>query len=481
MTVEVSSLAPQAVWQWFSDFCRIPHPTFHEQALGDFIVQQAQQKGLNVQRDSIGNILIKKAGTQGLENRARVAIQAHIDMVAQKGTTSTHNFETDPIQMRIQDGWVFANDTTLGADNGIGAAMGLALVFSDDIPHPPIDLVLTVEEETGMGGARAISAEWLSAPYLVNLDSEDEGILFIGCAGGRDATFSLPFQPVASAGYAYTVQVSGLKGGHSGIDIDSGRANANLLLVRVLHEIAKLGNWQLADIKGGSLRNVIPREASATIVCASPLATDVLTTITATIKQELAAVEPNIEVSLEALTEVPTACSATDSQKMLNLIRSIPNGVLRMSDDFKGVVETSISMGVLLIKEGELVIRCLMRSLLETPKDDVSARLQALADLAGAKLVLAADYPGWKPEPNSPLLALCQDLFTRFYGKAPAIEVMHAGLECGILKGHAPQMEMISFGPNIRAAHSPRECVEIASVEKCWNVFLELMARSPEK
>ncbi len=481
MTVSISSLAPQAVWQWFSDFCSIPHPTFREQALGDFIVQKAQQKGLDVQRDTIGNILIKKAGTKGLENRARVAIQAHIDMVAQKGTTSSHNFETDPIQTVIKDGWVFANDTTLGADNGIGAAMGLALVFSDDIPHPPIDLVLTVEEETGMGGARAIQAEWLSAPYMVNLDSEDEGILFIGCAGGRDATFSLPFQTSSATGYAYTVQVSGLKGGHSGIDIDSGRANANLLLARVLHEIAQQASWQLADIKGGSLRNVIPREASATIVCAQPLADATLAAITATLKQELAAVEPNLEVSLESLDEVPASCSVADSQKILNLIRSIPNGVLRMSDDFKGVVETSISMGVLLIKDGELMIRCLMRSLLETPKDDVSLRLQALADLADAQLELAADYPGWKPEPNSPLLALCQDLFTRFYGQAPAIEVMHAGLECGILKGQAPHMEMISFGPNIRAAHSPRECVEIASVEKCWNVFLELMATSPEK
>lgn len=481
MSMDISSLAPQAVWQWFSDFCRIPHPTFREQALGDFIYQKAQEKGLSVQRDSIGNILIKKPGTVGLENRTCVAIQAHIDMVAQKGTESKHNFETDSIQTVIKDGWVFANDTTLGADNGIGAAMGLALVFSDDIPHPPIDLVLTVEEETGMGGARAISPGWLSAPYLVNLDSEDEGILFIGCAGGRDATFSLPFKVSVAKGYAYTVQVFGLKGGHSGIDIDSGRANANLLLMRVLHEIDQKTVWQLADIKGGSLRNVIPREAGATIVCTEALSDDALAQITTTLKNELAAVEPNLEVSLVALNEVPEACSVEDTQKILHLIRSIPNGVLRMSDDFKGVVETSISMGVLLIKDGELMIRCLMRSLLETPKDDVSLRLQSIANLAGAKLELAADYPGWKPEPNSPLLALCQDLFTRFYGQAPAIEVMHAGLECGILKGHAPKMEMISFGPNIRAAHSPRECVEIASVEKCWNVFLELMATSPEQ
>lgn len=475
MNAELSTLAPQPVWHWFSQICAIPHPTFHEKALGDFIVQQAQAKGLEVKRDEIGNILIKKKATPGFEQRPRIAVQAHIDMVAQKGVDSPHNFEKDPIQTRVQDGWVFAQDTTLGADNGIGAAMGLAVIFSDDISHPDLDLVLTVEEEIGMGGARVVSPDWLSAPYLVNLDSEDEGILFVGCAGGRDVTFSLDFSQQATQGYGYELIVSGLKGGHSGIDIDSGRANANLILARVLSALYAHQAFQLADIRGGNLRNVITREAHAVLVSDKPLAKEWVTQIAEIIQAEYAAVEPTLNIALQEQQVAKTACSLENTRKIIDFICAIPNGVMRMSDDFAGVVETSSSMGVLVIKEGKLQIRCLMRSLLETPKDELQARMQSLARLAGVEVEFGADYPSWKPEPQSPLLAKCVELFTQFYGKQPTIEVMHAGLECGILKGQAPAMEMISFGPNIRAAHSPKECVEIASVAKCWDVFCALL------
>ncbi|WP_204319078.1 aminoacyl-histidine dipeptidase [Pelistega ratti] len=475
MSKEIVAFTPQPVWQWFSDICAIPHPTFYEQALRDFIIKKAEEKGLSVKRDEIGNILIQKNGTAGMENRARVAIQAHIDMVAQKTVESTHQFETDPIQLRIVDGWLFATDTTLGADNGIGAAMALAIVFSEDIPHPPLDIILTVEEEIGMGGARALSPEWLTAPYLINLDSEDEGALFIGCAGGRDATFSLPFITSMTQGNAYRVQVSGLRGGHSGIDIHTGRANANLVLARVLDVLYHHQPFQLADIKGGTLRNVITREAYADIICQGELPDTLIQTLEATLKAELGDIEPHLQLSVVKNNTVTEACSVADTAKMIRLIRTIPNGVLRMSTDFKGIVETSISMGVVAVENQSLTIHCLMRSLLETPKDDISQRLQALADLAGATVEISDDYPGWKPDPSSPLLAKCQTLFTNFYGKAPTIEVIHAGLECGILKGHAPKMDMISFGPNIRSAHSPNECVEIASVDKCWQVFCQLL------
>lgn len=476
MNNSLSSLSPQAVWQWFSQICAIAHPTFHEKALGDFIVQQAQSKGLEVYRDTIGNILIKKPATAGFEDYPRVAVQAHIDMVAQKGVNSTHQFETDPIQTHIQDGWVFAHDTTLGADNGIGASMALAAVFSDEVEHPALDIVLTVEEETGMGGARAISPAWLDAPYLINLDSEDEGILFVGCAGGRDATFTLDFNVDKTSGYTYEIEVSGLRGGHSGIDINSGRANANLLLARVLSALYTQNAFQLADIRGGTLRNVITREAHARIVSPTPLTTQHIAQIADIIKAEYRAVEPTMVIDLHAIeTGASQACSFEMTRKIIDLICTIPNGVLRMSDDFTGVVETSSSMGVVLVQEGKLQIRCLMRSLRETPKDALQANMQSLARLAGVEVSFDADYPGWQPDPQSPLLAKCITLFTQFYGKTPRVEVMHAGLECGILKGQAPHMEMISFGPNIRAAHSPKECVEIASVAKCWEVFCALL------
>lgn len=473
---EISSLAPQAVWQWFDAICAIPHPTYHEAALRNFIMQKAQERGLFVKRDDFGNILIKKPATVGLEQAPRVAIQAHIDMVAQKGVNSTHNFETDPIKPHIKDGWIFADDTTLGADNGIGAAMGLAVIFSEDIPHPALDLILTVEEEIGMGGARSVPAEWLDAPYLINLDSEDEGILFAGCAGGRDINFFLDFSTTAVTGYAYEIEVSGLKGGHSGIDINSGRANANLVLARVLDNLFTRHVFHLADIKGGNLRNVITREAHAVIVSPQELDANVLAQITTVIAEELKSVEHNLVIKISPHEALAQACSVENTRKIIDFIRAVPNGVLRMSDDFAGVVETSSSMGVLLVKDSKLHIRCLMRSLLETPKDDVLSRMQSLARLSQVEVSFDADYPGWKPEPNSVLLNKCRTLFTQFYGKEPTIEVMHAGLECGILKGQAPAMEMISFGPNIRAAHSPKECVEIASVEKCWHVFCALLA-----
>lgn len=472
---EILSLAPQMVWQWFDAICAIPHPTFHEEALRQFIMQRAKDRGLTVKRDDFGNILLKKPATHGREDRPRIALQAHIDMVAQKGASSTHNFETDAIQTRIENGWVFAHDTTLGADNGIGVAMALAVAFADDIAHPALDILLTVEEEIGMGGARAVSPSWLDAPYLVNLDSEEEGVLFVGCAGGRDVNFSLDLMMVPVDGYAYKIDVLGLKGGHSGIDINSGRANANLLLARVLDRLYQQQAFHLVSIQGGSLRNVITREAHAIIVSPVAIAQEQIEKITHIIKAELKTVE-QVVVNIAPCEKISQGCSLENSRKIIDFIRTIPNGVIRMSDDFAGVVETSSSLGVLAVKEDKLHICCLMRSLLETPKDDLASRMQSLANLAGVKVSFGADYPGWKPEPNSFLLKKCRELFRQFYGKEPTIEVMHAGLECGILKGQAPTMEMISFGPNIRAAHSPKECVEIASVAKCWEVLKALLA-----
>ena len=501
MTTNLSQLSPTAVWQWFDQICAIPHPTFHEHALGDFIVQAVQTRGqpygLTVKKDEKGNIFIYKPASVQLDsnmaNRPAVAIQAHFDMVAQKGETTNHDFITDPIKPVIKDDWVWASDTTLGADNGIGLAMALAVAFSDDIVHPPLELILTCEEEIGMGGVQAIHPEWLTAPAMINLDSEDEGELFIGCAGGRDATFQLTSSliTVTEDVTPMLIKVSGLQGGHSGIDIHKGLANANLLLARVLASLFGSSPFYLQHWAGGVLRNVITREASAAVLGDFERISQLLPTILQTLQAEYKITEPNLTVTVEKLVAMDalspassnlSALSIADSQRVLNLLRTLPNGVIRMSDSFAGVVDTSISTGVVKLSQthdnnhtATLEIRCLMRSLGETPKDDIAQRLQALADLAGVALELSDDYPGWQPDPDSKLLAVAKSVMASHFAGKPKLQVIHAGLECGIFKGKAPNMDMISFGPNIRAAHSPKERVEIASVAKTWQVLLDLL------
>lgn len=487
---DIKQLDPAPVWQWFAQICAIPHPTFHERPLGEFILQKVQSEGkafgLTGEMDAKGNIRIQKPASQGMADHAPVAIQAHYDMVAQKGKTSSHDFVTDPITPIIKDGWVWADDTTLGADNGIGLAMGLAVAFSDDIAHPPLTLVVTCEEEIGMGGVQALSPDWLVAPYLINLDSEDEGVLFVGCAGGRDATFSRNFElldtttlsnPTLSA---LKVTVSGLQGGHSGIDIHKGVANANLVLARVLSAVFEQSPFYLSQVSGGVLRNVITRDAYAVLVGDKAVIEAVIAKQTAIIAKELATAEPHLAIDIEALAMVDKVIGLQDSQTVLDVIRIIPNGVLRMSDSFAGVVETSISMGVVSLDHGQFDIRCLMRSLAETPKDDVAQRLTALARQTGMRVELSDDYPGWQPAPSSYLLNQTQPIMAKIFGKAPTVEVIHAGLECGFVSAKNPNMDIISFGPTIRAAHSPKERVEIASVGKTWQVLVELLKQMPK-
>lgn len=477
VNAHLRSLSPTPVWDWFAQFCDIPHPTFEEAALAAHIVQKARHKGLEVRQDAKGNILIRKPGVAELAQAPRVVLQAHIDMVAQKDPHSDHIFSQDPIRTRIQEGWVYASNTTLGADNGIGAAMGLAVLFADDIVHPPVDLLLTTEEEIGMGGAKAVQSDFLEAPYLINLDSEEEGFLYIGCAGGRDATFSHQWPTVSGQGQAYQLQIEGLKGGHSGIDIHTPRINANVLLTRIMDALwAQDEHLQIAQLKGGNMRNVIPRAAQALLYSQRPLSLD---TILPTLQAELGNVESGLSVQLLPVSDVVPALSVEHSRLLVDLLHAIPNGVLRQSADFPDVVETSISLGVLQLQEGALAIHCLMRSLRETPKEALSARLAGIARLAGVQFETDGDYPGWTPEPASPLLRQCEHVFERFYGQKPELKVMPAGLECGLFKAPAPHMQMISFGPNIRDAHSPQERVEIASVERCWQVLLQLLSNPP--
>lgn len=499
MTPTINDLNPTSVWQWFADICAIPHPTFHERALGEAILQKVNDAGkafgLTGEMDAKGNIRIQKPASQGMADKAPVIIQAHYDMVAQKGKTSTHDFANDPIKPLIKDGWVWADDTTLGADNGIGLAMGLAVAFSNDIAHPPLTLIITSEEETGMGGVQALSPDWLSEPYLINLDSEDEGALFVGCAGGRDATFTTHFvnqsvdtlhtqQPNLTA---LVVTVGGLRGGHSGIDINKGFGNANLVLARVLSAVFEQSPFYLSQFNGGVLRNVITRDAHAVILGDATVIEPLIKAQADIIAKELANVEPNFNVEIASATESLThVIGLSDSQKVLDVLLTIPTGVLRMSDSFAHVVETSMSIGVVNLdiddnqtESSVLTIQCLMRSLAETPKDELSQRLTALARQTGVSLELSDDYPGWQPATDSWLLTHTKPIMAQVFGKEPTIEVIHAGLECGILSGKNPKMDMISFGPNIRAAHSPKERVEIESVAKTWQVLLGLLKALP--
>ncbi|MCP2039819.1 dipeptidase D [Neisseria sp. HSC-16F19] len=477
MMSDIRTLQPAAVWQWFADICAIPHPSHHEQALRDFILQRATEKGLTAERDTVGNIRLCKPASPGLEHAPAVALQAHIDMVPQKGEGSSHCFETDPIRTHIEEGWLYADNTTLGADNGIGAAMALAVAFADDIPHPPLNIILTVEEETGMGGALALDPDWLDVPYLINLDSEDAGSLFIGCAGGRDVHLHVPAAFQAAQGQAVSVRVSGLKGGHSGIDINKGRGNAILMLAQLL--AATELPFSLASLQGGSLRNVLPRSAEAVVVYAngSALALQLLAAAQR-MEEEMAAAETGLEIELLPAATPALALNPADSRRVIDTCINLPNGVLRMSDHFPGVVETSISLGHAELKVDGLHLLSLMRSLAESPKDAVGERLAALARLSGGQLTLDNDYPGWQPDPASALLARAQEVLHRFYGRPARIEIMHAGLECGILKSKAPHTDMISFGPDIRAAHSPKECVHIDSVGECWQILLTLLGSS---
>ena len=479
----IRHLTPAPVWQWFADICAIPHPTYREAELAAHIVQRAEAKGLTARLDEKGNVyLYKPAVGAGMEHKAGVILQAHIDMVAQKTPDSPHDFERDPIRPHIEDGWVYADNTTLGADNGMGAAMALAVLFADDIEHPPLEVLLTVEEETGMGGVRAVRRDYLQGRYLLNLDTEENGSIYLGCAGGRDAEFTLPIVSEIVAGERWNIMVEGLKGGHSGIDIHRGRGNAIKLLADVLSRVSDRHPLRLAALHGGRLRNVIPREAYAEIVLPTACGEDLVALLAEAEQQaraELGVHAENLRIRAETIDHNGTAFSEADSRRAIDLLCALPDGVLRTSDDFPGVTETSICLSVAHSDEQSFNICLLMRSLLETPKDALSRRLAALARLSGATLSLDGDYPGWTPDASSKLFAATRTVFRDYLGREPRIEVIPAGLECGLMQERLPEVEMVSFGPTIEGAHTPRERMEIATVAECWELLLRVLKNTP--
>ncbi len=483
---ELSQLSPQPLWDIFAKVCSIPHPSYHEEALAKHIVEWAQEKGIHAERDEVGNILLRKPATKGMENRKAVALQAHLDMVPQKNNDTVHDFTKDPIQPYIDNGWVKARGTTLGADNGIGLASALAVIADESVEHGPLEVLLTMTEETGMAGAFGLQPNWLQSEILINTDSETEGEIYMGCAGGIDFTSTLSLTREAlPAGYT-TVKLTlkGLKGGHSGAEIHLGLGNASKLLVRFLAEHADSLGLRLIDFTGGTLRNAIPREAIATLAV-SAANTDALKAAVqqflATLQFELSAIEKKIAFVIEDVESPAKVLNVASQNAFIALLNATPNGVIRMSDDVKGIVETSLNVGVVTMKDDEVAINCLIRSLIDSGKEYVVSMLDSLGKLAGAKTLAKGSYPGWKPEPSSPVMTLVRETYQQLFDKTPNIMVIHAGLECGLFKKPYPDMDMVSIGPTITGPHSPDEQVEIASVELYWKLLTALLKAIPER
>ncbi|GGP26634.1 aminoacyl-histidine dipeptidase [Silvimonas amylolytica] len=479
----LSQLQPALLWRHFQTLCSFPRPSKHEGALRAHLQDWAKAQGLAYEVDATGNLLIKKPATPGFEDRQTVVLQGHLDMVTQKNADTTHDFYVDPIRPRVQDGWVRAEGTTLGADNGIGVAAGLAVLESKDIEHGPIEVLLTVDEEAGMSGVHGLQAGWLNGQILLNLDTEDWGELYVGCAGGVDVAVSRPLahEPIVAGTQVLRVAVKGLRGGHSGVDIHLERGNANRLLARVVDDLLALPHARLVSFEGGTLRNALPREAFAVIAVAeegSDRVQSVVRRWQQRLNRELARVDEGVKLSVEP-AEAAQSLSAQTSRQVIDLLMTLPLGVARWSQAVPGVVESSSNLGVVRVGEAGFSALLLVRSLTDEGQDEVARRIEAIARMAGAQSERSGAYPGWTPDLSSSALKLVQDAYRARYGKDAEIKVIHAGLECGLIAGKYPAMQMVSFGPTVRGAHSPDERVEIESVGYFWDLLVDALKAVP--
>ncbi|RPA63052.1 aminoacyl-histidine dipeptidase [Shewanella frigidimarina] len=482
----LTQLYPQPLWQWFEQICAIPHPSKHEHALSQHIQQWAKAQGLAVVEDKVGNLIIRKPATAGMENCKIVVLQAHIDMVPQKNADKVHNFETDPIEAYVDGDWVKARGTTLGSDNGIGMSSALAVLGSKDIKHGPLEVLLTIDEEAGMTGAFGLEAGYLDAEILINTDSEQEGEIYMGCAGGVDAQISVPmsWQAPEQSNASFSLTMSGLKGGHSGVNIHLGRGNANKLLARFLFKYSDELALELVSFSGGSLRNAIPREANVQLMLPAEnveALKQAIESFQALVREELAVADPAMLLTLAAI-DAPTKVMDEEAQNtLIDLLHASPNGVIRMSDEVEGVTETSLNIGVISTEDESVEILCLIRSLIDSGREEVTGMLTALSNLSGASIDLSGAYPGWKPDTSSPVMAIVRDTYNDIYKKDPSVMVIHAGLECGLFKEPYPHMDMVSIGPTIRYPHSPDEMVNITTVGQYWELLLAVLERIPAK
>jgi dipeptidase D len=472
----MQQLEPSLVWRHFATICSIPRPSKQEDTLRQTLADWAAERGFEALIDGAGNLLIKKPGSKGRENEPAVAMQAHLDMVCQANAGTVHDFTKDPIAPVVRDGWLVAENTTLGADNGIGVAMGLAALEDETLSHPPLEILLTVDEEAGMSGANGLPSGLLKATRMLNLDTEEWGEFYLGCAGGCDVNVSRDCRiEAAPAGWSFQrLTIAGLRGGHSGIDIHKGRGNANKLIVRLLRGLAAEGLVRLSSFGGGTARNALPREAWAVIACKTDLKQRI-EAFQALIADELSDQEKGITITLAPAPDAEVI-SIEDQSLILAGLNAAPHGVKRMSSAAAGVVETSNNVGVMGLSGGKFTANLMVRSLRDSGTTMLADEIESLFTLAGCKVERSGGYPGWTPNPSSPLLALCQDVYKKQFGADSAIQVIHAGLECGIIGAKYPGMDIISFGPTIRGAHAPGEHVEIETVAHCWTLLKAILA-----
>ncbi|MDG1753147.1 MAG: aminoacyl-histidine dipeptidase [Thalassotalea sp.] len=486
----LSHLQPQKLWQMFEGICAIPHPSKHEEKISAWIQSWSKGQGLTIKEDAVGNLLISKPATQGMEDRKGVILQAHMDMVPQKNADKNHNFLTDAIEPILFDDdgdeWVKANGTTLGADNGIGLASALAVLASDDIAHGPLEVLVTIDEEAGMTGAFGLKADWVQGELLINTDSEQEGEVYMGCAGGIDgtATFNLEYEDVPVGYQSFNLSISGLKGGHSGVDIHTGRANACKLLIRFLLNASEKFDIQLTELNGGSLRNAIPREADASFVIPPTQIDDfkeALSNYLITIQENLKSIETTLEMLLISPETFDQCWSKAVQKTILRALNACPNGVLRMSDDIEGIVETSLNLGVMRSKGNKFVAMTLIRSLHDDGRLEAQTMVESIFSLADAAIDFSGAYPGWKPDTRSSIMKTVRDTYQSLFGKLPEIMVIHAGLECGLFKTAYPAWDMVSFGPTIKFPHSPDEKVDVKTVDQYWQLLVAVLKNIPVK
>ncbi len=485
MNETIRNLEPRAVWNKFADLNAVPRPSKKEERVIAFMKDFGENLGLETFVDKVGNVIIRKPASPGMENRTPIVMQSHLDMVHQKNNDTHFDFETQGIEMYVDGDWVRAKGTTLGADNGLGVATIMAILESDEISHPPLEALFTIDEETGMTGAMGLEGGLLNGKILLNLDTEEDDEIGIGCAGGIDVTATRKYKeiPVTEDSLGFSIQVTGLQGGHSGMDIHKGFGNANKLMNRLLFKATEELDAHISSIDGGSLRNAIPRESNAVLVVPKVKEgafTEELELLAKDIVGEYKLIEPALKIKIDKISLPATTMDADSQELLVKSIYAAHNGVFRMSPAIDDLVETSNNIARVLVQEGEIYIGCLTRSSVESSKMDLANALRSTFELMGCDVKLSGDYPGWAPDMESPILKVLDELYQKMYGEKANIAACHAGLECGILGQNYPGMDMISFGPTIRGAHSPDERASISSTQKYWEFVLEILKNIPE-
>ena len=480
--MEITQLEPQIIWKNFAALNAVPRPSKKEGKVIEFIKNFGENLGLETNVDEIGNVIIKKPATSGMEDRKSIVLQSHLDMVCQKNSDINFDFETQGIEMEVDGDWVKAKGTTLGADNGLGVASIMSILESNDIPHPALEALFTIDEETGMTGAMGLKPGQLHGQILLNLDTEEDDEIDIGCAGGIDVTATQNYELEESKGQIIKIEIKGLQGGHSGMDIHKGFGNANVILGRLLFTGLYNQNVQLISIDGGGLRNAIPREAFAVLSVRNSIEfIENANVLRKAILEEFADVEKDLAINIETFSTPEKAISEENSARIILALKALHNGVYRMSPDVADLVEASNNVARVELKNGELKILNLSRSSVESTKFAVAEQLKAVCELAGMNVEFSGSYPGWKPKPGSEIVKLMERIYEKDFGSKPHVVACHAGLECGIIGANYPEMEMVSFGPTIRGAHSPDEKANIPSVQKFWGFLKEILADIPAK